>query len=104
MQSILFGLIRPHRFNQIAFNYDETKNLMTICSLVIHARPEKLDVVSGQLESMKGVEVFGRDELGKLVVVIDHPERLYCSEAMMNMAKMDHVVSTSLVYEHADPD
>lgn len=76
---------------------------MTICSLVIHAQPTKLDFVSTQLEDMHGVEVFARDDKGKLVVVIDHPERRYCSELIMNMANMDHVVSTSLVYEHADP-
>jgi nitrate reductase NapD len=77
---------------------------MTICSLILHTRPENLDPVTVDLESMEGVEVHGRSEHGKLIVVIDHPERRHCSEMMMTMAKMDRVVNTSLVYEYHEPD
>lgn len=77
---------------------------MTICSLVLHTRPENLDLVTGDLERMEGVEVHGRSDLGKLIVVIDHSKRKHCSEMMMTMAKMDRVVNTSLVYEYHEPD
>lgn len=75
---------------------------MTICSLVLHTRPENIEHVSAQLNGMLGVEVYGKDDDGKLIVVLDHPERTHCSESIMAMASMDKVISTSLVYESAE--
>jgi len=48
---------------------------MSICSIIVHSRPENLDPVELALNEMAGVEVRMRDERGKLIVLIDHPER-----------------------------
>lgn len=77
---------------------------MTICSLIIQTRAENLDAVSLKLENMTGVEIHTRSDEGKLVVLIDHPKRSYCSEAMMAMASMDGVVNASLVYEYYEAE
>jgi nitrate reductase NapD len=77
---------------------------MTICSLVVHTRPEKIKVVSAQLEELQGVEIHGRSKKGKIIVVIDHPERSLCSEAVMAMASMDGVVNASLVFEYQESE
>ncbi len=73
---------------------------MTICSLVLHARPEKLERVTGELEKMQGVEVHGASELGKLVVTVDHPDRGYCSDTMIRMHDLDGVLNAALIYEY----
>ena len=75
---------------------------MTICSLVIQARPQNLTTVNASLKTMEGVEVHAQDERGKIVVTIDHPSREYCSNAMTTMTQMDGVMSASLVYEYQE--
>lgn len=77
---------------------------MSICSMVVHSRPEKLDPVVESLTQMVGVEVRARDERGKLVVLIDHPERRVVSDTMMAMNHIDGVLNTSLIYEYFEDD
>ncbi len=77
---------------------------MSICSLVVHSRPENLDTVEKTLNSMVGTEVRARDELGKLVVLIDHPKRQVVADTMMSMATVDGVLNTSLIYEYFEEE
>lgn len=77
---------------------------MSICSLVVHSRPENLDPVQQTLSEMEGVEIRARDERGKLVVLIDHPERKVVADTMMSMAQIDGVLNTSLIYEYFEED
>lgn len=77
---------------------------MSICSLVVHAKPEKLEPVTQLIADMEGVEIHAKSEMGKLVVSIDHPQRRYCSDAMMKMTSMDGVLNTSLIYEYFEED
>ncbi len=77
---------------------------MSICSLIVHSRPENLDPVQQSLDEMEGVEVRARDELGKLVVLIDHPERQVVADIMMSMNQIDGVLNTSLIYEYFEDD
>ncbi len=75
---------------------------MTICSLVLHTRPENLARVSCELEKMTGVEVHGASELGKLVVTVDHPDRGYCNDTMIRMYDLDGVLNAALIYEYQE--
>ena len=77
---------------------------MSICSMVVHSRPEKLDPIVASLNQMEGVEVRARDERGKLVVLIDHPKRQVIADSMMDMNKIDGVLNTSLIYEYFEED
>ena len=73
---------------------------MTICSLVVYARPEKAPVVGQAISALEGTEVHVATDEGKLVVSLDHPDRTYCSETIMALNNIDGVISTSLVYEY----
>ncbi len=73
---------------------------MTICSLVVYARPEKAPVVEQAITAMEGAEVHTTTKEGKLIVSLDHPDRTYCSETIMALNNIDGVVSTALVYEY----
>jgi len=75
---------------------------MTICSLIVQVRPEKLSPVSTTLTQMNGVEVHNEDKCGKIIVTIEHPDREFCSQAMTEMSLIDGVMSTALVYEHQE--
>jgi len=44
---------------------------MTICSLVVQAKPQYLDAVNESLNTMKGVEIHAQNEHGKMVVSIE---------------------------------
>ena len=73
---------------------------MTICSLVVYARPEKAPVVEATISSLDGVDVHAATEEGKLVVSLDHPDRTYCAETIIDLNNIDGVLSTTLVYEY----
>ncbi len=73
---------------------------MTICSLVVYARPEMAPMVEDTIAAIEGAEVHAATEQGKLVVSLDHPDRTYCSETIMDLNNIDGVVSTALVYEY----
>ncbi len=73
---------------------------MTICSLVVYAKPEKTKAVEKKIDDMEGVEIHATDPSGKLVVSIDHPDRVHCSETIMGLTAIPGVINTALVYEY----
>jgi len=78
---------------------------VTICSLVVQSMPEHVETVNESLLAMEGVEIHAQNGQGKMVVSIDHPSREYCSDAMIDISRIDGVMSTSLVFEYQeDPE
>lgn len=75
---------------------------MNICSLIVHTRPEMGSVVSRRLESFKGVQVHGGQELGKLIVTVeDAGESISPVPDTMNALRdVEGVVSTILIYHY----
>ena len=77
---------------------------MTICSLVVQVRPEHMEKVNQSFLSIDGLEVHAQTPDGKMIVVLDHPEREYCSQVMTDISQMPHIMSTSLVYEYQEDE
>ena len=73
---------------------------MNICSLVVHARPDSVDVVREQLMEFSGVEVHGEAD-GRMVVTVEHEERKVVSEAIMEFNNVQGVLSSALIYEYS---
>ncbi len=73
---------------------------MSIYSVVIHTKPENLASVSTELEKIKGVEIHGSNDKGKLVVTLDHPDRGYCSDTLMGFHNIPGVINSSLIFEY----
>ena len=73
---------------------------MSIYSLVVHTRPENVESVKQELIDIDGVEVHATNDKGKLVVTLDHPDRTYCSDTIMNFHNISGVLNSSLVYEY----
>jgi nitrate reductase NapD len=73
---------------------------MSICSLVVYARPEKLKEVRADIEQRKGCEVSAVSEDGKLVALLDLSSRDLMSQTIMDLNNIPGVITVSLVYEY----
>ena len=73
-----------------------------IASILVQARPERLDEVEAAILQMAGCEVHGRDPRGKLVVVVEAPDAGSLGSTLNTIALLPHVHSASLVFHAID--
>ena len=48
-----------------------TPDVVEIASILVQARPERLDEAARAIEALPGAQIYSRDPKGKLVVVIE---------------------------------
>ena len=72
-----------------------------ISSLVVQARPDRLDEVSNAIV-MRGGEIPASDPDGKLVVVLETESEQTISDFLNEVAVMPGVLSANLVFHHID--
>ncbi len=72
---------------------------MSICSLVVYTRPEKMAEVCAEIDGREGCEVKGAED-GKIVVLMDHPSRDVMSRTIMDLNDIPGVITVSLVFEY----
>lgn len=75
---------------------------MSISSLVIHARPDRIDDVRADLTARPGVEIHGQSADGRLIVTVDQVDDRAAADTISGFQNLDHVFSVSLVYSHFD--
>jgi nitrate reductase NapD len=75
-----------------------------VCSLVVHAWPERLDAVAEAVAQLPGAELHGRDPLGKLIVTLETDSEGEILARMGAIGDIEGVLSTSLVYQHHETD
>jgi len=73
-----------------------------IASILVQARPERLDAVEADILALPGCEIHGRDPRGKLVVVVDAPDAGSLGSTLNTIALLAHVHSASLVFHAID--
>ena len=73
-----------------------------IASILVQARPERLDDVEADILALPGCEIHGRDPRGKLVVVVDAPDAGSLGSTLNTIALLPHVHSASLVFHAID--
>ena len=73
-----------------------------IASILVQARPDRLDDVEAAILALSGCEIHGRDPRGKLVVVIDAPDAGALGSTLNAIAVLPHVHSASLVFHAID--
>ncbi len=78
---------------------------MNLCSVVVHARPEKINQVETSLNDLPGVEVHGgsKDE-GKLIVTVEDGEDVTAADTMMTFNDIDGVINAILIYHYGGDD
>jgi nitrate reductase NapD len=69
-----------------------------IASILVQARPERLDDVAAAILTLAGCEIHGRDVRGKLVVVVDAPDAGSLGITLNTIALLPHVHAASLVF------
>ena len=77
---------------------------MNMCSVIVHARPEKCSVVQTRLEEMPGVEVHGGDEEGKLIVTVEDAADIAAGDTMLSLNAIEGVISSTLIYHYGGDD
>lgn len=73
-----------------------------IASILVQVRPERLADAAASIEALEGCEIYGRDDRGKLVVVIDSPDAGTLGTVLNTIALLPDVYSASLVFHAID--
>ena len=73
-----------------------------IASVLVQARPERLDEVEAAITALAGCEIHGRDPKGKLVVVIETSSAGAVGSILNTIALLPNVFSASLVFHAND--
>jgi nitrate reductase NapD len=77
---------------------------MNICSLVVHAKPEKAQAVEESLLALSGVEVHGGQAEGKLVVTVEDTEQSQAADTLTAIGGLEGVIDTVLIYHYGGDD
>lgn len=77
---------------------------MNICSLVVHAKPEKARAVEEGLLALPGVEVHGGQAEGKLVITVEDTEQSAAADTLTNIGCVEGVINTVLIYHYGGDD
>ena len=75
---------------------------MDISSVILRARPEKLDGVRKDLSAMPGVEIHADGDDGRLILTIEDGEGYAPPDVFLKLHQLDGVISASLVYQYCD--
>lgn len=73
-----------------------------IASVLVQARPERLDAVQSLISKMPGAEIAQRDDRGKLVVILDSSDGASIGNDLTKLSLMPDVVSATLVFHGLD--
>nr|WP_249128621.1 chaperone NapD [Bradyrhizobium lablabi] len=73
-----------------------------IASILVQARPDRLDKVEAAILALDGCEIYGRDPKGKLVVVADAPTAGALGAMLNAITLLPDVYSASLVFHATD--
>jgi nitrate reductase NapD len=77
---------------------------VNISSAIVHARPGHAEAVQRELASLAGVEIHAVSDAGKLIVTIESPGDGETADIFEAISRMDHVMSTSMVYHQTESD
>ena len=73
-----------------------------IASILVQARPEKLDAVARAVEALPGTQIYSRDPKGKFVVVIEARDVGSIGSTLNTISALPHVLTAALVFHGTD--
>ncbi len=74
-----------------------------VSSLVVQARPDRLDEIADAITS-RGADIPASDPCGKLVVVLETDNEAKIADFLNEIAVLDGVLSANLVFHHIDDE
>lgn len=69
-----------------------------IASILVQARPERLDAVAGTIEALPGTQIYSRDTRGKLVVVVEASGSDRIGATLNKISLLPGVLTAALVF------
>ncbi|MCG6967779.1 MAG: chaperone NapD [Chromatiaceae bacterium] len=72
-----------------------------VCGVLLMSRPEHSAKVEQALRAMPGVELHA-NQGGRMVVTVEGTEYGHCADMITELATLDGVASSSLVYHQID--
>jgi nitrate reductase NapD len=73
-----------------------------IASLLVQARPDRLECAARAIEALAGTQICGRDPRGKLVVVIEAADVGTIGAMLNTISLMPDVLTAALVFHRTD--
>jgi nitrate reductase NapD len=73
-----------------------------VASVLVQARPERLDAVAAAITALPGAQIYGRDAKGKLVVVLEADDAGGIGATLSAMSLLPDVLTASLVFHGTD--
>jgi nitrate reductase NapD len=70
-----------------------------IASILVQARPDRLDAVARAIETMARAQIYSRDVRGKLVVVVEASDVGGVGADLNAISQMPDVLSATLVFQ-----
>ena len=77
---------------------------MNISGVVVRSRPENIDKVRADLETLEGVEVHGANPDGRLVVTVEDSDARMTADTVVRMHDLPGVISASMIYHQHEDD
>jgi nitrate reductase NapD len=71
---------------------------MVIAGLVVQCQPQSQQETVASLEAIEQVEVYGKDEKGNIVIVVDAESSTDLEKIVKKMEKLEHVLTVGLTY------
>jgi periplasmic nitrate reductase NapD len=81
---------------------DNAPGSVEIASILVQARPERLDAAARAIEALPGTQIYSRDPKGKLVVVIEALDVGSVGAALNTISMMPEVLTAALVFHGTD--
>jgi nitrate reductase NapD len=73
-----------------------------IASVLVQARPDRLDAVAQAIEALAGTQIYSRDPKGKLVVVIEASDVGAIGTTLNTISLLPDVLTAALVFHATD--
>jgi periplasmic nitrate reductase NapD len=79
-----------------------TPGSVEIASILVQAKPERLDTAARAIEALPGTQIYSRDPKGKLVVVIEALDVGSVGATLNTISMMPEVLTAALVFHGTD--
>ena len=74
-----------------------------VASILVQARPDRLDAAVRNIETLPGAEIYSCDPKGKLVVVVEAEDVGRIGEVLNTISLLPDVLTAALVFHGTDP-
>ena len=79
-------------------------DVIDICGVLVHAKPDRLEQVKSHLKKLLGVEVHAATDNSRLIVTIDMSDKQNekITTTMTDFHDIPGVLSAALIYQHTE--